>query len=577
MALQYLDRAKCTTTTTGTGTYTFGAADDGFQSIANLTDTNTSYYTVTDGIDWEVGIGTKSGSTLTRDTILDSSNAGAAVNWSAGTRSIFLDVPANFFTNSVTSVFGRTGAVTAQSGDYTKAQVGLSNVDNTSDVNKPVSTAQQTAIDAKVENNLTASTTVAPSKSAVNTALALKQDALGFTPENVANKDNGALSTSSTTYPTSGATKTYADAKVQNSLTASTTIAPSATAVNTALALKQDALGFTPENVANKDNGALSASTTTYPTSGATKTYADAKVQNSLAASTTIAPSATAVNTALALKEDTANKNAASGYAGLAANFAIQFKNAANTFTSLFTNTNTAIRTYTFQDRNGTIADDTDLGLKQSTSAKDATGGYVGLTLFKINFKNAANTFTSFFTNANTAARTYTFQNRDGTIADDTDLALKENVQSFGTLIVSGNATTLTTSGTPNTFAIPTVAGTDVLVTGAVDFVRSATGELKYTGSATRDFQIHYSCSIEKNAVGKATIDLSVFKNGTRFVQGAENINTRSTTEATYIVPISLVGQLSLATNDLVSVQLACTTASIVFIVPNYQFMITSV
>jgi hypothetical protein len=56
---------------------------------------------------------------------------------------------------------------------------------------------------------------------------------------------------------------------------------------------------------------------------------------------------------------------------------------------------------------------------------KDATGGLVGMTLFKINFKNTANTFTSFFTNVNTAARTYLFQDRDGTIADDTDLATK--------------------------------------------------------------------------------------------------------------------------------------------------------
>lgn len=64
------------------------------------------------------------------------------------------------------------------------------------------------------------------------------------------------------------------------------------------------------------------------------------------------------------------------------------------------------------------------------TANKDATGGYAGLTLFKINFKNAANTFTSFFTNSNSAARTYTFQNRDGTIADDTDLALKADRKS---------------------------------------------------------------------------------------------------------------------------------------------------
>lgn len=66
----------------------------------------------------------------------------------------------------------------------------------------------------------------------------------------------------------------------------------------------------------------------------------------------------------------------------------------------------------------------------QLLTGKDATGGYVGLTLFKINFKNAANTFTSFFTNSNTAARTYTFQDRGGTIADDTDLALKADLAS---------------------------------------------------------------------------------------------------------------------------------------------------
>jgi hypothetical protein len=47
---------------------------------------------------------------------------------------------------------------------------------------------------------------------------------------------------------------------------------------------------------------------------------------------------------------------------------------------------------------------------------KDATGGYVGLTLFKINFKNVANTFTSFFTNSNTASRTYTLPDVNGTV-----------------------------------------------------------------------------------------------------------------------------------------------------------------
>lgn len=64
-----------------------------------------------------------------------------------------------------------------------KTLVGLANVDNTSDVNKPVSTAQQTAIDAKVSDTITNGvTTIAPSQNAVFDALALKQNALGYTP-----------------------------------------------------------------------------------------------------------------------------------------------------------------------------------------------------------------------------------------------------------------------------------------------------------------------------------------------------------------------------------------------------------
>ena len=140
-------------------------------------------------------------------------------------------------------------------------------------------------------------------------------------------------------------------------------------------------------------------------------------------------PSALAVSTALDLKQTIAAKDTNNGYAGLTL-FKINFKNAANTFTSFFTNANTAARTYTFQNRDGTILDSTDLSTlntsiatKQSTNEKDTTGGYAGLTLFKINFKNVANTFTSFFTNSNTAARTYTFQDRNGTILDNTDLS----------------------------------------------------------------------------------------------------------------------------------------------------------
>ena len=53
------------------------------------------------------------------------------------------------------------------------------------------------------------------------------------------------------------------------------------------------------------------------------------------------------------------------------------------------------------------------VGSYEVTTNKDASNGYAGLTLFKINFKNALNTFTSFFTNTNTASRTYTFKDAD--------------------------------------------------------------------------------------------------------------------------------------------------------------------
>ena len=96
MALVVADRVKETTTTTSTGTYTLLGAATGFESFSVVGDGNTTYYCCTDGTDFEVGIGTytASGTTLARTTILQSSNSDSAVNWSAGTRDIFITQPA---------------------------------------------------------------------------------------------------------------------------------------------------------------------------------------------------------------------------------------------------------------------------------------------------------------------------------------------------------------------------------------------------------------------------------------------------------------------------------------------------
>jgi hypothetical protein len=101
MALIIKDRVKVTSGSTGTGTFTLGAAVLGFQDFVAIGSGNATYYTIAlqSGNEWEVGIGTVTDAgggvyTLSRDTILESSNAGSAVNFSAGTKDVFVTYPA---------------------------------------------------------------------------------------------------------------------------------------------------------------------------------------------------------------------------------------------------------------------------------------------------------------------------------------------------------------------------------------------------------------------------------------------------------------------------------------------------
>jgi hypothetical protein len=96
MALVVKDRVQETTTTTGTGTITLAGAVSGFQSFSVIGNANTTYYVIVLGSEWEVGLGTytSSGTTLSRDTVLESSNGGSLVNFSAGTKNVFVTYPA---------------------------------------------------------------------------------------------------------------------------------------------------------------------------------------------------------------------------------------------------------------------------------------------------------------------------------------------------------------------------------------------------------------------------------------------------------------------------------------------------
>lgn len=98
MAFVVKDRVQETTTTTGTGTLTLAGAVAGFQTFsAAIGNGNTTYYAIftNGGAEWEVGYGTVAAGTLARTTVLASSNAGALVTLSAGTKNVICTSPAS--------------------------------------------------------------------------------------------------------------------------------------------------------------------------------------------------------------------------------------------------------------------------------------------------------------------------------------------------------------------------------------------------------------------------------------------------------------------------------------------------
>lgn len=92
--------------------------------------------------------------------------------------------------------------------------------------------------------------------------------------------------------------------------------------------------------------------------------------------------------------------------------------------------------------------------------------------------RNVANTFSGLFTNTNTANRTYTLQDRNGTLADDTDLALKANLASptfTGTVVLpSGQALIDPVLGTPTSGTLTNCTG--LPLSGVVDSTTEALG-----------------------------------------------------------------------------------------------------
>ena len=101
MALVINDRVKETSTTTGTGTFSLAGAETGFETfVAGVGTGNTTYYSIVlDGTnEFEVGVGTvtdASPDTLSRDTVISSSNSDNKQDFASGSKTVFCTLPAS--------------------------------------------------------------------------------------------------------------------------------------------------------------------------------------------------------------------------------------------------------------------------------------------------------------------------------------------------------------------------------------------------------------------------------------------------------------------------------------------------
>lgn len=93
-----LDRIKETSTSVGTGDFDLDGAVSGYRAFSLFGTGNQCYYTIVGDTEWETGIGTVTVGTpnsISRDTVLASSNSNSLVSFSAGSKVVFCDIPAS--------------------------------------------------------------------------------------------------------------------------------------------------------------------------------------------------------------------------------------------------------------------------------------------------------------------------------------------------------------------------------------------------------------------------------------------------------------------------------------------------
>jgi hypothetical protein len=144
------DRVRETTVTTGTVSYALAGAVQGAQAFgAVCAPGDTVYYTATDNIAWEVGLGTFSAEgALERTRIIASSNAGERVNWSAGSKDVFLTAPSEQLSQAIESASVATAKALEAAASADAAQ------ESANAIQGAVSGAETAALNARSYANL---------------------------------------------------------------------------------------------------------------------------------------------------------------------------------------------------------------------------------------------------------------------------------------------------------------------------------------------------------------------------------------------------------------------------------------
>jgi hypothetical protein len=292
MALILKDRVQETSTTTGTGTLTLAGAVTQFQTFsAAIGNGNTTYYTIYNagGSDWEVGIGTVGAGTLSRDTVLASSNSGSLVSFT-GTLYVFCDYPAgkasyldvngnvnaNAFLNTLQTIAatGGTTTLTVSSPlDYLVTGSGGQTIklpDATTLVNGTAYTFNNNQSSGAITVNNNSNTLIAsiPSGGYVSVTLLSNATSAGSWDRHDLSPSNVSWSTNTLDYPGSITSATWNGNNIalnRGGTNASLTASAGSVTYSTASALALSAVGTSGQVLTSAGTG---APTWTTPTTG---------------------------------------------------------------------------------------------------------------------------------------------------------------------------------------------------------------------------------------------------------------------------------------------------------------------